>query len=359
VSEPGTRTCVDAVAEAKRAADALRVLLERGSENPQPVLEAYIRRVSALGYEVAEDGDAAVGRARLLELQQEFAERLGEVLGRPVIPPPLRPFVPEPLSPIDHGTVVNSLLGRLPELVARHYVQPSPSNNAFRGSGLETARIIDSRMEDVDFSEARFGPKTQLLRTRFVRCNFDRVSAGRLRGSTLYFEDCTFNGADFSSASIADSVFTASDQQRCRSERLQLPSASLTTCVFAGLDLPNINISAASFTVCNLNGSNLAGASASASTFCESTLVGCNLGGGSDFSHTFFRNCDLRGASFGGLSSRPADLGGADLTSVFNLASVEHTSEHERKATWPQVEEATMDVLQQVLTLPTSSRAVP
>ncbi len=349
MTEPGSRTCVDPVDEAVRVADALRTLLDAGVEEPRPLIEAYIRRVSVLGFEVTDDGDATVGRAKLLELQEEFADRLGEVLGVRVIPPPLRPFVRERLSPVDHEEVVDALVGKIPELVAQHYVQPEGIASAFRGSDLATARIIDCRIEGVNFSRATFGPKTQLLRTRFVRCTFDDLSAEGLRGSSLFFEDCTFNKSNFTAASIADSVFAVSDRALYRSEAIGLATANLTQCVLAGLDFPRANISAASFTGCRLDDTSLSGASAGGASFCESTLIGCDLGGDADFRKAYFRNCDLRGASFGGDRSAPARLKGADLTSVFNLSTVALTRQHEKEAVWPDRQEASADALQQLL----------
>lgn len=331
---PGTRTCVDGVREADRVAAELRILLERDTDQQQRQrIEEFLHFVSTLGGEVGDEGLTKAGRAHLRDLQREFASLLTR---ERVVPPPLLPYAAERLRPITEQEIRNGLRVRGTEIIGRRYDERAGST-PFQQSDLERAVIIDCRFVDVDFSGVRFSDSTQLVRSRFINCTFDGAVAQGLRGAALFFRDCSFNDADFTGATFAYTVFEAGEQGRTRSTGVRLESASLTQSKIMQLELPDVNMTAANFTESNLDGSIFFNAQADASVFCETTMTGCDFKR-AQLQKSYFRNCDLRDATFGEQPEDAADLTGANLRSVFNLGSVRFAQQHRYEAILPRTD---------------------
>jgi uncharacterized protein YjbI with pentapeptide repeats len=316
---------VDAVAEAERYAGILRNGLDKLPDEQQPTwIVRLLHEMSSLAREVADSGASRTGRARLRQLQEEFAGRLEDILDRPVLPPPMQRHRPELLEPL----LEKNRLARVPQLVGYYYTgirgQRGPRRSPFSRS-FNGAMIIDCRFVDVDFSEAEFDETTTLVRTRFINCSFDRVQARRLRASSLVFDGCTFNGADFSNGTFGYCVFRNS----ITSADVSLANCAFSACDMRELDFPRVTLAGASFTECSLDRSRLTDGGGYAAVFCETSLTDSYLGG-MDLQNAVFRNADVRGTSFGP-GENPATLDGTNLKTAFHLAEA-HISEDQKGA---------------------------
>ena len=357
MAETAARTCLDGVNEAERLALAVRgELSDLDPMSKKASLARMLLRLSELGAEVSDDGEQATGRARLIQIQREFADHLAILLGRPVLIPPLKPFRDEALNTLTDRDVRDVLASRGgAPLVGAQYQEREHAG--LRQSDLKESVVIDSRFTDVDFTGARFSRKTILVRTKFIRCRFDEVSAANLRASSLVFEDCSFNSADFGDAAFGYCVFLGGGEQVASTDA-DFSNASFSTCRLSAMSFNRANLTAATFTECAVTNSMLEYSLTRApAVFCETTLVETSFAG-SSMAGAVFRNCDLRGTRFVDLAGlQPASLRGADFSDAFNRDLAIVTSYQRSEAIFPDI--STGQVEQELRDLADASNAPP
>lgn len=333
-----TLTCIRADDEASERAEQLEAVLTRVEDvkERERLVTGYLRWLARLGREARPGSDQPQGRARLQELQQRFTQELEEIIGTPVLPPPIKAYEREGLEPLDAKDVRSGL--RKPQwiVVGRQFTPPTTESfDSLTGASLDTAQIIDSRFTDVSFEGASFGPGTILSRTSFSRCSFDNIHANGLRASSVIFEDCTFNGAALNETSFGYCVFRDPHHQSV-SSGIELGQAAFTYTNVASVAWQGASMAGASFTECDLHGSALFDCEAGGTVFCRTSLKDVDLSG-TDLTQSVFRHCDLRGTVFTpvlGRGSAPTTLSNANLREAFQLNVDGLTSEQRQAASW-------------------------
>lgn len=190
-----------------------------------------------------------------------------------------------------------------------HHCQLDHSNLTgakFTGAQADFISVCEARLEDCDFSEAQL-ERADFMKTKIVRCQFDRIRSDRLDLSGAVVEDCRFTAAQLSNC-------------------VAMLKASLTGCVFDQCDLTGISWSSAVISDTSFEKCQLAQADFSSGLLRRSRFVQCKAPGLSVFSseleEVVLLQSNLMDASFHGAKLKASSLLGNNFFSADFIETV-------------------------------------
>lgn len=371
MSEPKrTKTAVNRLGKALESSRQLaaevgpirRETVGVGVEDPRASkIIAFLRTTAAAGIEVDPELPAGDRSAResLERLLNDWRCELEALLRRPVVIPPLARYERESLERLDADEIDRLLRQRFPRLQGRHLENIL---DKLRNADLREASIVECRFEACDLTGASFGSATALSRTAFIRCTLDTVEAGGvtpevegdevmaaldlqmesdaspfgggLRILSAVFEDCRWDGADFTLASFSNCLFHDM-KVRSAARPVILNRAAFSSCKMKGVVFRAI-LQRAQFTDCDLDGASFRNVELQNAVFNNCTLVGATFNG-ADLTGVTFCDSDLERADFAGLigrnfASKPTKLVGTDFSRALNVNPLQIAEGHPDEA---------------------------
>jgi fluoroquinolone resistance protein len=166
--------------------------------------------------------------------------------------------------------------------------------------------------------------------------SFDKASLPHQAHVQAVFENCSFNGCDFSNQHFSGSDFIDTHFQNCNFSMAKFSDTGLKNVSFKGCKLTGVDLSkckdflfSADFENCILDYLSLHKKKNKKAKFINCSIKGADLTE-ADLAECIFQNCDLESATF----DRTV-LTGANLTSAFNF-TIDPEKNQIRKAKFSQ-----------------------